>query len=217
MISPRGMRGKGIGFADWPVVPAMPRLQCLALGSPWTVWRPRRPCGSRPLDKVRRSPGIGHMPHRADLARCSRLHDKPLGSLRPLASLGLPTGQGWDLLHAPLTPLAPLGRHRPTCASIGPRGKGQAVPWLATHRRGAAGPEIPFGPAFRLKASIDKLRVRSPYCRVLQSDKTSAPPRPAMNSRRFNRSPRRRAAGSMWAPRCRAVSRFTTISNFVGI
>jgi transposase len=30
----------------------------------------RRPCGSRPLDRVRKGPGIGHMPHRADLARC---------------------------------------------------------------------------------------------------------------------------------------------------
>jgi hypothetical protein len=35
-----------------------------------------------------RAPGIGHMPRWADLARCSRLHDRPLAPLRALASLG---------------------------------------------------------------------------------------------------------------------------------
>jgi hypothetical protein len=63
-------------------------LRCLARGSPRTVWRPRRPRGSRPLDRVRKGPGNGHMPHQGDLARCSRLGNKLLAALRPLGSLG---------------------------------------------------------------------------------------------------------------------------------
>jgi hypothetical protein len=59
MISPRGMRGKGIGCADRPVVPAVPR--------------PRRPLDSLATEKslrfqdrsiqLGRAPGIGPMPH----------------------------------------------------------------------------------------------------------------------------------------------------------
>jgi hypothetical protein len=50
------------------------------------------------------APGIGHMPHRADLPRCLRLRDKPLGLL---ASLGRPTGHAGP--HRALNALGTLG------------------------------------------------------------------------------------------------------------
>jgi hypothetical protein len=107
------------------------------------------------------------MPQRSNGVNISEVHrspGQPLGPLRPLGSLGGLAEQGLEA-HPAVTPQAPLGRrHRPTCASIGPEGpkgpKGAGGELLLStiHGRWAAGPKIPFGPAFRLKASIDKLR-----------------------------------------------------------
>ncbi len=67
-----------------------------------------------------RAPGIGHMPHPADLARCSGLRDRPPMPLRPLGPLGPPTRQGWPHrihglprdpidLGGPMSPMGPEG------------------------------------------------------------------------------------------------------------
>jgi hypothetical protein len=176
------MRGKSIGLADRPVVPAVPRF----LGSPWTVWRPRRPCGSRPLD--RSSEGPWHWPHtsyRADLARCSPLGDKapwapvgpwpPPGNVGPIGRTVTPRcpidldapicpmdpegawkGDGSNYSHGPL---APLGPPPPTYLRIHrPEGRrGRAA--IVHHSWGVGSrPESHSDPPFTLKVSIDKLR-----------------------------------------------------------
>jgi hypothetical protein len=89
MISPLAKPAKAIGFADRPVVPAVPRtrrpLDRLAtLGGRVAQGR---------LDRLRKR--LRHWPHasyRADLARCWRLRDEPL---RPYGRLRLaPEGLG---------------------------------------------------------------------------------------------------------------------------
>jgi hypothetical protein len=97
---------------DRPVMPVVPR----ALGSPWTVWRPRRPCSSRPLDKVREAPGIGHMPHTG--AILSRLRDETLGPLRALGRFAS-YRRGWD--RALALPRCPIDLGDPNCPN-GPKG-----------------------------------------------------------------------------------------------
>ena len=48
-------------------------LRCLALAGPWTAGEP----GGRAVQTASIEKVIGHMPHGGDLARCSRLQDKP--------------------------------------------------------------------------------------------------------------------------------------------
>jgi hypothetical protein len=157
MISSWGMRGKGIGFRS------SARGACGACGprEPLDRWRPRRPCSSRPLDRVRKGHRFGHRRHRGDLARCSRvLRRGPCCPFGPGDALR-PTERG----RKPIPPLGTLGPPptcRPTCAAVGPRGRETSCHGQPLIGAGAAGPEIPFGPAFRLKFSIDKLRWQSP-------------------------------------------------------
>jgi hypothetical protein len=67
-----------------------------------------------------RAPGIGHMQHRADLARCSGLRDRPPVPLRPLGPLGPPTRQGWPhRIHG--LPRDPIDLGGPMCP-MGPEG-----------------------------------------------------------------------------------------------
>jgi hypothetical protein len=102
------MRGKAIGCADRPVVPA----------SRWTGWRPRRPRSSRPLDRVRKAPGIG--PHRADLARCcAQARLAPLRTLSPLASYRARLAPA---IGAPSVPNRPRWTHLPDGAQGGLEG-----------------------------------------------------------------------------------------------
>ena len=90
MISPEGMRGKGIGSADRPVVPAVPR--------------PREPLGSLATStalrfKTARYSSEGprpwpHASHRARSGSCSWLRDMPaLRPYGPLGHLGLPQSE----------------------------------------------------------------------------------------------------------------------------
>jgi hypothetical protein len=89
MISPLAKPGKAIGFADRPLVPAVPRTRG-PLDRPATL-------GGRTAQG--RSIGFGsalgigpHASYRADLACCSRLRDEPL---RPYGRLRLgPEGLG---------------------------------------------------------------------------------------------------------------------------
>jgi hypothetical protein len=166
MISPWGMRGKGIGIGRRS-------LRCLALGSPWTAWRPRRPCGSRPLDKVQKGPRHSpHASHRADLA-------KP-PSYR--ASLG---PEPWRSL-APLGPAATDLPAHPS-ARGGPRGGRRAATINHSSARGSSS-EISFGPGFRPQ-DFDR---QATYAIALLScaaiAQTDALHRPAMNSLRFIRA-----------------------------
>jgi hypothetical protein len=86
-----------------PALGAMIGRRCLTFESPWTVWRPRRPWGSRPLDRVRKGPGIGHMPHTGPIwlavRGCATSPFEPLGRL------------SWDNL-----PLKRRGAFRLRCA-----------------------------------------------------------------------------------------------------
>jgi hypothetical protein len=74
------MRGKSIGLADWSVVPG-----CLALASPWTAWRPRRPCSSRRLNGAREAPA--RMESHASKPACCR----DMGTTSALSEFGGPT------------------------------------------------------------------------------------------------------------------------------
>jgi hypothetical protein len=115
MISLWQMQRKAIGFTDRPV---WRRVPCSRgpLGPSGDL---RGPSSSRPLDRVRKSPR--HQPHAPGRSGLLLRRGRPLGPLRALASLWRPYIARRGPI-APLTPLAPLGRHRPTCAPISPRG-----------------------------------------------------------------------------------------------
>jgi hypothetical protein len=84
------------------------------------------------------------------------------------------------------------------------QGGTEALPWPAAHRHGAAGTEIPFGPAFRLKISIDMLHTRSPRCACAAIGQATVLSSPPMNSRVL-RSPRRLKRAGVAERRDRAL------------
>jgi hypothetical protein len=187
MISPWGMRGKSIGFADgrWC-------LRCLALGSPWTVWRPRRRCSLRPLNRVRKGPR--HWPHAHTgpiwlaVRGCATGPLRPYGLLRRLGVLPAKARAAPDLDTLALAAATDLPAH-PSArgARGGARCRGQPLIGVAA----ASGP--PSGSRLRSASYVGI----APAARAVQSAK---PPRSAMNSRRFIRSPCRREARSIAVP-----------------
>jgi hypothetical protein len=210
MISPWERRGKALGslIGRWC-------LLWLALGSPWTVWRPTRPCGSIPLDRLRKGPRHRpHASHRADRLAGGGWKTRPLGPLRPLRGLR-PTGPGCKPI-APLT-LAPSGHHRPTDPPAHPmcprdQGAGRRDAWPNTHRHEQEA-ETPFGHFDRQStyainlgacAAIGLTGVLSSPCNKF------APLHSITSSARASRF------GGMVRPSVLAVLRFTIISNFVG-
>jgi hypothetical protein len=158
-----------------------------------------------------RAPGIGHMPHTGtDLARCSWLRDKPLGPLRPLASLGRPTqSEAGSPSHASPTlgPLGPMSARVGQWRPKGARGRAPAVPrrrdWLT---------EV------ALYANKPTRRTRSACSARATSGHATAPPSPAMKSRRHSitSSARARSIGARSRPRAFAVLRFIDSSNLAG-
>jgi hypothetical protein len=97
------------------VVPAVPRV----LGNPWTVWRPRRPCGSRPLDRVQKSPralASCLTPGRSGFAVRGTSPLSPYVPLRPLGVLQGKAGPPRSAL-----PRCPIDLGGPMCP-MGPRG-----------------------------------------------------------------------------------------------
>jgi hypothetical protein len=123
MISPWGMRGKGMGslIGRW----------CLRVPSP------RGPLdSSRQLDRVRKGPGLATclIPGRSG-SLFAAARQVRLAPLRPLGSLGRPTVQGWagwtDAALAPLGPPPPIYLRTP-CARGNPRGEGAGVPRSTT-------------------------------------------------------------------------------------
>jgi hypothetical protein len=146
----------------------------LALGSPWTVLATSATRAVQDLDKVRKAPRHRPHPNTGPIWLAVRGW---VTSCLGVASLGLPTRQGC------LTPLAPLGRHRPADLPAHPSargargGKGTGMPWSTTHRRGAAGAGNPIRARLsRLKVSIDKLRAQSPCCACAAIGQATAPP-----------------------------------------
>jgi hypothetical protein len=190
MVSPCSKRGKGIGalIGRWC-------LRCLAIAGPWTVWRPtgyHRTCRGRScITCISISVLWAFVTSCASLVRrheadrrvmdgpLQRRCDKP--ALRPYSPLG-----GWHPWAATDLPAHPIAR-----GGKGPKGEGGGLPSSTTHRHGAAGPEIPFGPACRLKISIDKLRRRAPAARAIHGSQR----RPQQGSTSFAANVR----GCRWA------------------
>jgi hypothetical protein len=113
-------------------------------------------------------------------------------------SVGVVVGQSvMTVVASPWHPWAATDLPARPSARGGPKWAGGELPWSTTHRHGAAGPKSSFGPAFRLKTSITGYVGECPA--VVRCNRSNRPRSraPAMNSRRFIRSPRRpRRAGS---------------------
>jgi hypothetical protein len=94
------------------------------------------------------------------------------------------------------------------------------LPWSTTHRHGAAGPEIPFGPASTLQISIDKQRARSPLlCVRCNRPKPAAflsPSNELPPSHSITSSARASRFSGTVRPSALAVFRLMTSSNLVG-
>jgi hypothetical protein len=107
MISPLGMRGKGIGFADRPggACGASP------LGALGPSGDHGGPCGSRPSMNSEEPPGIGHMPH--------------TGRSGPLGRLGVLQCKAWPGLPRSALPQCPIDLGVLMCPMGGPEGGGR--------------------------------------------------------------------------------------------
>jgi hypothetical protein len=122
MISPPGMRGKGIGSPDRPAVPVVPRprepLDRLATKA--------APCSSRPLDRVLKSPpGVGHMPRIGPIWLAVRgCATRPLGPYGLLGRFGVLRGKaGGPPLDTPRHPWTGRSVSAPHLPE-GPKGEG---------------------------------------------------------------------------------------------
>jgi hypothetical protein len=67
-------------------------LRCLALASPWTVWRPRQPSFQNSSIEVRKAPGIGTPGRSGSLFAAAP--QAPCGPTGPWVAWAF-TGQGW--------------------------------------------------------------------------------------------------------------------------
>jgi hypothetical protein len=144
----------------------------------------------------------------------------PLGSAHPKDPLGrlrIPSRSKLGPSH-PWNPLAPLGRHRPACAPIGPRGPKDPRSWEASwHGQLGQQARNPIRTSLQAKISIDNRRRRSSCCACAAIDQTTAPsPRnelPPVHS--ITSSAIASSVGGTSMPRARAVRRLITNSNFV--